>query len=113
LRVRGISRCKSYWFCGVGGFALGLVTSLFGRSGIMACTAAIETVVTGHLVEQLAFLESQGDMEAVAAVQSIVSDEEEHKAVGITQGQDSLWFEPLGVVVSAATSFVIWLGMKL
>jgi ubiquinone biosynthesis monooxygenase Coq7 len=26
LRARGISRCKSYWFCGVGGFALGLVT---------------------------------------------------------------------------------------
>jgi ubiquinone biosynthesis monooxygenase Coq7 len=112
-RARGISRCKSYWFCGVGGFALGFVTSLFGRSGIMACTAAIETVVTRHLVEQLAFLESQGDMEAAAAVQSIVSDEEEHKAVGITQGQDSLWFKPLGVVVAAATSFVIWLGMKL
>lgn len=113
LRIRGISRCKSYWFCGIGGFALGLLTSLFGRLGIMACTAAVETVVTGHLVEQLAFLESQGDTEAVAAVQSIVSDEEEHKAIGIEQGRDSPLFKPLGAVVSVATSFVIWLGMKL
>ena len=113
LRARGISRCKSYWFCGVGGFALGLLTGLFGRSGIMACTAAVETVVTGHLVEQLVFLESQGDTEAAAAVQSIVSEEEEHKAVGIAQGKDSLLFKPLGAVVAAATSFVIWLGMKL
>jgi ubiquinone biosynthesis monooxygenase Coq7 len=113
LRTRGISRCRSYWFCGGGGFALGWVTGLFGRSGIMACTAAVETVVTGHLVDQLAFLESQGDMEAAVAVKSIVSEEEEHKAIGIAQGQDSLWFKPLGVVVAGATSFVIWLGMKL
>src|SRR5712672_3623075 len=73
LRARGISRCKSCWLCGVGGFALGFVTSLFGQSGIMACTAAVETVVAGHLVKQLAFLESRGDTEAAAAVQSIVS----------------------------------------
>ena len=76
LRARGIPRCKSYWFCGVGGFALGLVTSLCGQSGIMACTAAVETVVAKHLVEQLAFLECQGDREAAVAVQSIVSEEE-------------------------------------
>jgi 3-demethoxyubiquinol 3-hydroxylase len=113
LRARGIARCRSYWFCGVGGFALGLVTGLFGRSGVMACTAAVETVVTGHLVEQLRFLESHGDTEAAAAVLSIVSEEEEHKAVGIAQGKDSPLFEPLGAVVAIATSFVIWLGMKL
>jgi ubiquinone biosynthesis monooxygenase Coq7 len=113
LRAREISRCKRYWFCGVGGFALGLLTSLFGRSGIMACTAAVETVVTGHLIKQLVFLESQGDREAAAAVQSIVSEEEEHKAAGIAQGKDSPLFKPLGAVVAAATSFVIWLGMKL
>jgi ubiquinone biosynthesis monooxygenase Coq7 len=113
LRARRIPRCKSYWFCGVGGFALGLLTSLFGRSGIIACTAAVETVVTRHLVEQLAFLESQGDTEAAAAVQSIVSEEEEHKAVGIAQGRDSSLFKPLGAVVAIATSFVIWVGMML
>jgi 3-demethoxyubiquinol 3-hydroxylase len=79
----------------------------------MACTAAVETVVTGHLVEQLAFLESQGDMEAAVAVKSIVSEEEEHKAVGIAQGKDSPLFKPLGAGIAAATSFVIWLGMKL
>jgi ubiquinone biosynthesis monooxygenase Coq7 len=113
LRVRRIPRCKSYWFCGLGGFALGLLTSVFGRSGIMACTAAVETVVTGHLVEQLTFLESQGDWEGAAAVRSIVADEEEHKALGIAQGRDSPIFEPLGAVVAVATSSVIWLGMRL
>jgi ubiquinone biosynthesis monooxygenase Coq7 len=79
----------------------------------MACTAAVETVVTGHLVEQLAFLESHGDTEAAAAVQSIVSEEEEHKAVGIAQGRDSPLFKPLGAVVATATSFVICVGMML
>jgi ubiquinone biosynthesis monooxygenase Coq7 len=101
LRAREISRCKRYWFCGVGGFALGLLTSFFGRSGIMACTAAVETVVTGNLIKQLVFLESQGDREAAAA------------AGGIAQGKGSPLFKPLGAVVAAATSFVIWLGPKL
>jgi ubiquinone biosynthesis monooxygenase Coq7 len=113
LRAREISRCKRYWFCGVGGLALGLLSSLFGRSGIMACTAAVETLVTGHLIKQLVFLESQGDRQAAAAVQSIVSEEEEHKAAGVAQGKDGPLFKPLGAVVAAATSFVIWLGMKL
>jgi hypothetical protein len=73
----------------------------------------VQCDLTGHLVEQLVFLESRGDTEAAAAVQSIVSEEEEHKAVGIAQGKDSPLFKPLGAVVAAATSFVIWLGMKL
>jgi ubiquinone biosynthesis monooxygenase Coq7 len=113
LRARGIPRCRSFWLCGIGGFALGLVSSLFGRSGIMACTASVETVVTEHLVEQLRFLESAGDWEAAQAVRSIVADEEDHKAIGVSQGQQSWVFKPLGAVVAMATSSVIWLGMML
>lgn len=113
LRARGIPRCRSFWLCGIGGFALGLVSSLFGRPGIMACTAAVETVVTEHLVEQLRFLESADDWEAAEAVRSIVADEEDHKAVGVSQGQNSWVFKPLGALVAMATSLVIWLGMKL
>ena len=79
----------------------------------MACTAAVETVVTEHLVEQLRFLESAGDWEAAQAVRSIVADEEDHKAVGVSQGQRSWVFIPLGAVVAMATSSVIWLGMML
>ncbi len=113
LASRGIARCKSYWFCGIGGWVLGFLTALFGKAGIMACTAAVETVVTGHLIEQLQFLRQAGDAEAYSAVASIVQEELEHKEHGVAQGKGSVLFRPLGVVVAASTSFVIWLGSVL
>jgi hypothetical protein len=61
----------------------------------------------------LTLLDGQGDTEAAAAVQSILSEEEDHKRVGVAQGENSILFKPLGSVVAVATSFVIWLGMKL
>jgi 3-demethoxyubiquinol 3-hydroxylase len=113
LWKRRIPRCRSFWFCGIGGYVLGIITALFGKAGIMACTAAVETVVTGHLIKQTDQLRSEQDFEALSAVESIVAEELEHREVGIRQGQKSILYKPLGLVVSAATSFVIWLGMKL
>ncbi|HEX7026574.1 MAG TPA: demethoxyubiquinone hydroxylase family protein [Gammaproteobacteria bacterium] len=113
LAKRGVRRCRSYWLCGVGGYALGFITALLGKSGIMACTAAVETVVTGHLIKQMEALRRDGDIEALRAVEAIVAEEAEHREVGVAEGQNSILYKPLGLVVSAATSFVIWLGMKL
>ena len=113
LAKRGIRRCRSFWFCGVGGFCLGVLTAMLGKPGIMACTAAVETVVTGHLVEQLSFMEAQGDLEAHAAVSSIVAEELEHQEAGIAQGQHSFLYRPLCFVISRATEFVIWSGLRL
>lgn len=113
LASRGIRRCRSYLFCGIGGYVLGFITALLGKPGIMACTAAVETVVTAHLVHQLEQLRAEGDHAAVSAVESIVADELEHREVGVVEGRNSLLYKPLGAIVSAATSAVIWLGMKL
>jgi demethoxyubiquinone hydroxylase (CLK1/Coq7/Cat5 family) len=54
LARRGRRRCRSYMFCGVGGFALGLVTGLCGRAAIAATTVAVEAVVLRHLEAQIA-----------------------------------------------------------
>ncbi|WP_207780249.1 demethoxyubiquinone hydroxylase family protein [Pokkaliibacter plantistimulans] len=113
LQSRGIARCKSFWLCGIGGFCLGLITALMGRAGIMTCTAAVETVVTHHLLAQLASLEAENDSEAYQAVQSILSEVLEHQQHGIEQSKDSLLFKPVSAVVSCATSAVIWLGFQL
>ncbi len=113
LAKHGIARCRSYWFCGIGGYVLGFITAFMGRPGIMACTAAVESVVTGHLIHQMDQLKAEGDVEALSAVESIVVEELEHQAVGVAQGKGSILYKPLGAVVSAATAFVIWLGMKL
>lgn len=112
LNARGVRRCRSFWLCGIGGFMLGGLTSLLGKRGVMACTAAVETVVLGHLRQQVAVLE-ETDPEASAAVRAIIADEEAHQYVGNSEGGDSLWFRPLRCVVAMSTEAVIWLGMKI
>lgn len=112
LNKRGVRRCRSFWLCGIGGFMLGVLTSLLGKRGVMACTAAVETVVLGHLRQQVAVLE-ETDPEACAAVRAIIADEEEHQHVGNSEGGDNLWFRPLRFVVAMSTETVIWLGMKI
>lgn len=113
LSSRSVRRCRSYWLCGIGGYVLGFITALLGKPGIMACTAAVETVVTRHLLEQMDELRREGDVEALHAVEAIVAEEVEHLEVGIAEGKSSMLYKPVGLAVSAATSFVIWLGMNL
>ena len=48
----------------------------------MACTWAVESIVTSHLTKQLAYLEAIADKEAYDAVHSIFADEEHHRDVG-------------------------------
>lgn len=52
LQRRGRSRCRSYWFCGVGGYVLGLITGVLGPSAIAATTVAVESVVLRHLEQK-------------------------------------------------------------
>lgn len=113
LMAREIRRCKSYWFCGAGGFLLGLVTGVLGRNGIMACTAAVETVVTRHLQQQLGVLKQWPDTAAHDAVNSILEDEEAHRDFAIQEGKSSVLYRPIYGMVETSTEFVIWLGMRL
>jgi len=113
LQRRGKPRCHSYLLCGFGGYALGLITGLFGAGAIAATTVAVEQVVLRHLGQQLCVLRGN-DPAAVSAISSIVSEEREHHArssVHIKAG--SVWAKLLTPVVSASTEAVIWLGMRL
>jgi 3-demethoxyubiquinol 3-hydroxylase len=77
LQRRGRPRCRSYWLCGIGGYVLGLITGLMGRSAIAATTVAVESVVLKHLEHQLATLGDR-DPEATAAISVIVAEERQH-----------------------------------
>jgi ubiquinone biosynthesis monooxygenase Coq7 len=113
LQRRGRPRCRSYGLCGLGGFALGCITGLFGRHAIAATTVAVERVVLQHLRWQLEVLRDQ-DASAVAAIASIVAEEQQHhdqSALHARQGR--LWLKLLSPVVSWSTETVIWLGMRL
>jgi 3-demethoxyubiquinol 3-hydroxylase len=112
LRRRGVRRCRSYLFCGLGGWCLGLITGLLGRRAICATTVAVERVVLRHLEHQLILL--RNDALAVQAIESIVHEEREHHDRSAVLAQEGrAWVKVLTPIVSAATETVIWLGMKL
>lgn len=112
IRRRNGIKCKSFWLCGLGGYFMGFVSALLGKNGIMACTWAVESVVTEHLEQQLAYLQKIGDTGAYEAVHSILSDEEHHRDMGEREGGKSLLFAPFRFLIKAFTEGVIRFGMR-
>jgi len=113
LRRRNIPRCRSYWLCGIGGYTLGAITGLFGRSAIAATTVAVESVVLRHLEEQIDRL-GGGDPDAVAAILSIAEEERQHRDHSAADLKArGFWPKILMPVVSVSTETVIWLGLKM
>jgi len=113
LARRGRRRCRSYWLCGLGGFSLGVMTGVLGRSAISATTVAVERVVLRHLEHQLAQLQGT-DARAAIAIGAIVEEERAHHDRAATHVDDTgLLYRVLDPLVSMATESVIWLGMKL
>lgn len=112
IKRRNGIRCKSYWLCALGGYFMGFISALLGKKGIMACTWAVESIVIGHLKNQLQYLENSGDNAAYDAVRSILEDEEHHRDVGLNEGGKNILFAPFRFMVSAFTEAVIRLGMR-
>lgn len=113
LRRRGQRRCRSFWLCGAGGYLLGLITGLFGRSAIAATTVAVEAVVLRHLQHQLEKLHL-ADPLAVAAISAIVDEEQQHHdEASLHESAGPIWSRLLKPLVAASTETVIWLGMRL
>lgn len=113
LARRGQRRCRSYFWCGLGGFVLGTVTGIAGRQAIAATTVAIEQVVLRHMHEQVRELTGVDD-EAVRALRQIIAEEQEHHDLSAARlAPRGLWPRILNPVVGASTHVVIWLGMRL
>jgi 3-demethoxyubiquinol 3-hydroxylase len=112
LTERGIARCRGFAALGAAGFLLGFLSALFGRSGVMACTAAVETVVLEHLDRQLVTLRRVGDARAIATIESILCEEIDHRDAGAAEGGGPV-YRMLYALIARATAAVIALGMQL
>lgn len=112
IQARNGIKCKSYWLCGVGGYVMGLISSMLGRKGIEACTWAVESVVIEHLESQLIYLKGKGDHKAYEAVNSILDDEKNHRDVGAGSGATNVWYKPLRFCISLFTETTIRFGMR-
>ena len=91
----------------------GLLHGIARRKAIWVCTAAIENTVNQHLDHQVAVL-SVADPEALAAVESIRRDEEEHEEHAVKNGGESRGlYRVLRWLVQGSTGLAIWLSTKL
>jgi ubiquinone biosynthesis monooxygenase Coq7 len=112
LADRRAPRCKAFALLGFGGFLLGFCTALLGKTGVMACTAAVEAVVLNHLQHQLEYLHGARDARAVNAIEAILKDEIEHHDAGV-KGEGGLLYAGVYACVAPPTGWIIKLGMYL
>ena len=110
---RNRARCRTYFWCGLGGLALGVATGLAGRRAIAATTVAIERVVLRHMREQIEALQFV-DAQATETLRWIVAEEQQHHDLSAERlATARFWPTLINPVVSASTEAVIWLGMRL
>lgn len=74
---RAAKPCRALGVWSVGGGVLGGSSALLGRTGTLACTAAVERTVHAHLQQQIAFLKAR-DPALAALVEDIQRDELSH-----------------------------------
>lgn len=72
----------------VAGYALGAGTALLGREAAMACTVAVERVISEHYSQQEMQLGSE-EAELKDTIRHFRAEEEEHHATGLEQGAEN------------------------
>lgn len=109
---RGAKPCRAMFVWRSGGAVLGFVTSVFGKWGVMVCTAAVERTVHGHLVEQIAFLE-QTDEELAVLVKEILREEDEHLRMAERHHEKNhVAARLLSGIVAFATEILIFISTR-
>lgn len=109
---RGAKPCRLMRVWNVGGGILGSLTGLFGDSGILACTSAVERTVHSHLEEQIAFLESR-DPDLAGIVRTIQAEELEHLAYAEGSMEKTNFFSQcLEACISIATETLIAISTR-
>jgi len=112
IDARGYRPCRVMAAWALGGGLLGLLTGLFGRQGILVCTAAVEGVVHGHLDQQITYLDRH-DPEVAGVVRAILVEELEHLDFALSQlDRNNVSLGLLSQMIEAATEGLIWLSTR-
>ncbi len=67
----------------VGGYLMGWATAKMGKRAAMACTVAVEDVISGHYGDQLYKLENSSEKELKDKITQFKAEEEEHHDIGL------------------------------
>lgn len=87
---RGVRPTALHPLWHIAGYALGAVTAKMGPEAAMACTVAVEEVISEHYAEQLDALENKPEeKELRAKIAKFKAEEEEHHDTGLEHDAES------------------------
>ena len=96
----------------VGGWLMGAVSAAFGPRAAMACTVAVEEVITAHYNEQLA----NGSVSPIlhSTIAKFRDEEMEHHAIGLAnEAEATPLYAPLSAAIRSICRGAIWLSARL
>ncbi|KAA0202902.1 hypothetical protein HAZT_HAZT011922 [Hyalella azteca] len=104
----------------VAGFALGAGTALLGKEAAMACTVAVESVITDHYNSQLRALlalpeydKHEGVQELVRVISKFRDDEMEHHDTGLEHDAEMApAYQVLTAFVKLGSRAAVWVAER-
>ena len=104
----------------VAGYALGAGTALLGREAAMACTVAVESVITDHYNDQIRSLVAVKDelteeqREILDIITKCRDDEQEHHDTGLEQeAEKAIAYSSLSTAIKFGCKAAIWITEKI
>ena len=95
------------------GFALGAASALLGEKAAMACTVAVEEVISDHYADQAERLgEDEADLKST--IEEFRADEISHRDIGLEHAAKEMpGYVPFTAAVKAGTRLAIWLSERI
>lgn len=103
----------------VAGFALGTATALLGKRSAMACTVAVESVITEHYTSQIRELLADEDgaqrhKELLEIISKCRDDEQNHHDVGLeNEATKAPFYEIMTSAIKAGCRTAIWVAERI
>lgn len=96
------------------GYALGVITARIGPEAAMACTVAVEDVISKHYGEQLeALAGNKSEKKLRDAIAKFKAEEEEHHDTGLEQGAEQApAYALLSALIKAGSRTAIRIAKK-
>lgn len=97
------------------GYALGALTAKMGAEAAMACTVAVETVISEHYQSQIEQLKNNPhEKKLTAAIRKFKAEEEEHHDIGIEHNAEAAPAYPLlSKLIRAGAQLAIAVAKKI
>lgn len=114
IKQRGVRPTALQPLWHIGGWAMGAATALLGEKAAMACTVAVESVISDHYARQSETLEAMPEeAELKQTIEQFRAEEMEHHDTALEhKAEDAPFYAALSTVVRAQTKLAIWLSER-